>query len=72
MNGEIENHALTDDLTARQWNRIICAVNKKETAEEAGLKTDAELLHYKNIWNEAEEFLVKYGYWPVFDLAELE
>lgn len=32
------------DLTAREWNRIICAVNLKQTAEEAGLKTEAELL----------------------------
>ena len=31
------------DLTAREWNRIICAVNAKQTAEEAGLKTDEEL-----------------------------
>jgi hypothetical protein len=60
------------DLTAREWNRIICAVNLKQTAEEAGLKTEEELLRYRNIWNEAEELFAKYGKWPVFDLAELE
>ena len=43
------------DLTAREWNRIICAVNAKQTAEEAGLKTEEELQRYRNIWNEAEE-----------------
>ena len=61
-----------DELTAREWNRIICAVNSKKTAEEAGLKTEEELLHYRNIWNEAEALFAKYGNWPVFDLAELE
>ena len=60
------------DLTAREWNRIICAVNAKQTVEEAGLQTDEELQHYRNIWNEAEELFAKYGAWPVFDLVELE
>ena len=62
----------TDELCARQWNRIICAVNEKKTAEEAGLSTETELLHYKNIWSEAEELFAKYGTWPIFSLAELE
>ena len=60
------------DLTAREWNRIIDAVNGKQTAEEAGLKTEEELMRYRNIWNEAEELYAKYGQWPVFDLVELE
>ena len=61
-----------EELTARDWNRIICAVNSKKSAEEAGLKTGEELLHYKNIWEEAEAIFAKYGHWPVFDLMELE
>ena len=60
------------NLTARQWNRIICAVNAKQTAEEAGLKTEEECLRHSNLWPEAEELFVKYGKWPVFDLVELE
>ena len=60
------------ELSAREWNWIICAVNSKKTAEEAGLKTKEELLHYHNIWKEAEELYEKYGKWPVFDLMELE
>lgn len=60
------------DLTAREWNRIICAVNARQTAEEAGLKREEDLLHYRNIWSEAEELFAKYGRWPVFDLVELE
>ena len=61
-----------EELTARDWNRIICAVNSKQTAEEAGLKTEEELLHYRNIWEDAEPLFSKYGFWPVFDLVELE
>lgn len=60
------------DLTAREWNRIICAVNAKQTAEEAGLKTEEELRLYRSIWNEAEELFAKHGNWPVFDLVELD
>ena len=61
-----------EELTARDWNRIICAVNSKKTAEEAGLKTEEELLHYRNIWQEAEALFAKYGKCPVFELTELE
>ena len=61
-----------NDLTAREWNRIICAVNSRQSAEAAGLKAEAELLHHGNIWKEAEEIFAKYGVWPVFSLAELD
>ena len=60
------------DFTARQWNRIICAVNSKKTAQQADLKTDEELEAYRRMWQEAEEHLEKYGEWPVFELFELE
>lgn len=53
-------------------NRIICAVNRKQTAEEAGVQTETELTLYKNMWAEAEAHFTKYGKWPVFDLVELE
>ena len=61
-----------EELTARDWNRIIGAVNAQKTPEEAGLCTEEELLHYRTIWTEAEEFFAKYGKWPVFDLMELD
>ena len=61
-----------DEFTARDWNRVICAVNEQKTAEEAGLRTKEELAHYKKIWAEAEELSAKYGKWPVFALAELD
>lgn len=60
------------ELTARDWNRVICAVNERKSPEEAGLMTEEALLRYRNIWAEAEELSAKYGKWPVFALAELE
>lgn len=60
------------NLTAREWNRIICAVNNRQTAEEAGLQTEEERRHYRRIRNEAEALQNQYGFWPVFDLVELE
>ena len=60
------------NLTAREWNRIISAVNCRKTPEEVGLKTEKELRHYRNIWAEAEGLFAKYGNWPIFDLVELE
>ena len=60
------------ELTAREWNRVICAVNAKQTAQDAGLKTEEELRIYSNMWKEAEEKAEKYGQWPEFALVELE
>ena len=59
-------------LTAREWNRIISAVNSKETFKEAGLSGEEELQYYQNMWKEAEEIQAKHGIWPIFELAELE
>ena len=61
-----------EELSAREWNRIICAVNSRKTAEEAGLKTALEQKLYANMWAEAEAIYAKHGQWPVFDLVELE
>ena len=47
------------ELTARDWNRVICAVNARKMPEEADLKTEEELQHYRKIWAEAEELFAK-------------
>ena len=60
------------DFPARQWNRIICAVNNKQTAEQVGLNTQEELEAFRRMWEEAEAHLAQYGDWPVFALCELE
>ena len=38
------------ELSVREKNWIISAVNCRKTPEEAGLKTEAELAYYKMIW----------------------
>ena len=59
-------------MRAREINRVISAVNSRKTVEEAGLKTEAELELYENIWAEAQCHWEKYGTWPVFELCELD
>lgn len=59
-------------LTAREWNRIIRAVNSRQTPESAGLISETELLLYRNMREEAESILAKHGIRPEFDLMELE
>ena len=59
-------------LSAREWNRVICAVNSRQTAEAAGLRrTEAVRLH-ERMWREAEALQEKHGAWPEFGLMELE
>ena len=59
-------------LSAREWNRIVCAVNSRQTAEAAGLKSAEEIRLHERMWREAEALLEKYGAWPKFGLMELE
>ena len=60
------------ELTAREKNHIICAVNSRQTAEQAGLTTEAELDYYKTIWDDAQQLFDHGGVWPVFDLWALD
>ena len=61
-----------EELTAREKNRIISAVNCRKSAEAAGLKTQAELNYYMMIWDEAQGYFDRGGVWPIFDLWELD
>jgi len=60
------------ELTAREQNYIISAVNRKDTAEKAGLQSEEELRLYHSLWKQAEEIQNQYGRWPVFELCELD
>ena len=44
------------ELSAREKNWIISAVNCRKKPEEAGLKTETELAYYKMIWEEAQGY----------------
>lgn len=61
-----------EELSAREKNRVIAAVNARKTPEEAGLKTEAELAYYKIIWEDARQYFDRGGVWPIFDLWELD
>lgn len=53
-------------------NDIIHAVNFKIPKEEAGLKNDVERQFYDSITEEAEAHEKKYGFWPAFEMCEIE
>jgi len=61
-----------EELTVREKNRVILAVNCQKTAEEGGLKTPAELQYYQMIWDEAQGYFDRGGVWPIFDLWEID
>lgn len=46
--------------------RVIEAVNKRMSAEEAGLVDDEALVMYHWYWMKAEETWAAGGYWPQF------
>lgn len=72
MTTGFEDANAADELTAREKNWIISAVNCRKSPEEAGLKSPAELQYYKMIWEEAQEYFDRGGVWPIFDLWELD
>ena len=61
-----------EELTVRQKNHIIDAVNRRLTPEEAGLCTPVQLEYYRIIYADAQSLLRRGGVWPVFELWELE
>ena len=60
------------ELSVREKNWIISAVNCRKKPEAAGLKTEAALAYYKMIWDEAQRYYDRGGVWPIFDLWELD
>jgi len=60
------------ELSVREKNWIISAVNSRKTPDEAGLKTEAELQYYNVIWDDAKSLFDRGGVWPIFDLIELD
>lgn len=53
-------------------NEIAYAVNCKVSEEEAGLKDKFEKAYYDYLWKEAELHQEAYGFWPVFEMGEIE
>ena len=53
-------------------NQIIRAVNNKIPKDKAGLKSPVEKKFFDNLMKEAEAHEKKYGFWPTFDMCEIE
>lgn len=60
------------NIKASRLNEIISAVNAKMPKAKAGLKTDVEKMFYERLMKEAKEHEKKYGFWPTFDMTEIE
>ena len=60
------------NLPGSQRNKIVQMVNCQVPKNEAGLKGDFESRFYDEIWGYAEEHQKKYGFWPTYEMAEIE
>lgn len=60
------------DLPTSRINRILVAVNRKVPKGEADLRSEQERECYDGFWEEAEEHLARYGFWPTFEMGEIE
>lgn len=60
------------NLPGSQRNRIVRLVNCRVPKSEADFKNEFEEMLYDELWGYAEEHLKKYGFWPTFEMAEIE
>lgn len=59
-------------IRASRLNKITNAVNCRVPRDEIGLKSDIEVQYYENLMKEAKAHEKKYGFWPTFDMDEIE
>ena len=60
------------EMRGSRKNGIISAVNRKVPKEKVGLKTEVEKIFYGELWKEAVAHEKKYGFWPTFEMYEVE
>ncbi len=60
------------EIRSSRINQIIDAVNRRYPKEAIGVKEGKEEEYYESFWAEAEEIAAKYGFWPTFDMCEIE
>lgn len=61
-----------DGIPTSRVNRILHAVNCKVAENEFGELTDQEAECYAGFWTEAERHQERYGFWPTFEMGEIE
>ena len=60
------------EARASRLNQITDAVNRKKSKEEAGLRDEFEEMFFDDLMSEANAHEKKYGFWPVFEMMEIE
>ena len=58
-------------IKTSRLNEIIVAFNKQQPKETLEL-SEVELVFYENLEREAQEHFDKYGFYPVFEVGEIE
>lgn len=69
---EKEYFTALSNARASRLNEITDAVNRKAPKDKAGLKEEFEEIYYDRLWKEAEAHEKKYGFWPVFEMEEID
>ena len=69
MNTTVEQ--LRDEFYLFQIRKFMSIIGKVIVRYNV-LESEVERMFYQHLWKEAEAHLEKYGFWPVFDLCELD
>lgn len=59
-------------IRSSRLNQIIYAVNCKVPEKEIGLNGEVEKMFYDSLIEQANEHVKKHGFWPVFEMCEIE
>lgn len=59
-------------IRGSRLNKIIYAVNCKVDKSEIELETEVESMFYDSLVSQADEHMKKYGFYPTFDMFEIE
>ena len=61
-----------DGIQTSRINRMLYAVSCQVPKDEFGQLTEQESECYDGFWKEAKAHQERYGFWPVFDIGEIE
>ena len=61
-----------DDIPTSRINQLLMMVNARVPAEQADTHGEHEAGLYRSFWAEAVGHQREYGFWPVFEMGEIE
>ena len=70
--GDKEIMDLYNNTTARDRNRISTLVSCRVPKEEPDLNNTYEEMYFDLLMEQAEAHLIKYGFWPTYEMEELD